>query len=216
MNDIKKTILKNRIIAIIRGDFRESILTIVGTLLANQITIIEVTLNSPQALAMIQDIAYEYGNIVHLGAGTVTSPEEVRKVAEAGGKFIVSPDTHPPVIQAARLRNLEPIPGALTPTEVLQAKRAGATFIKLFPASQMGPTFIKQLRGPIADLHYVPTGGITIENAASYLQAGAAALGIGSTLVPKNFDGSPSALTQLTERAQAFYQITQRSYTMLL
>jgi 2-dehydro-3-deoxyphosphogluconate aldolase/(4S)-4-hydroxy-2-oxoglutarate aldolase len=216
MNIIQKTILNNRIIAIIRGDYRESILTIVGTLLANNITVIEVTLNSPHALDMIQAVANEYGPIVHLGAGTVTMPEEVRKVAQAGGRFIVSPDTYPPVIQAARTHGLEPIPGALTPTEVLQAKRAGATFIKQFPASQVSPQFIKQLRGPIADLHYVPTGGISLENAASYLQAGAAALGVGSALVPKDFDGSPTALTQLAERAQAFYQMTQRSYTMLL
>jgi 2-dehydro-3-deoxyphosphogluconate aldolase / (4S)-4-hydroxy-2-oxoglutarate aldolase len=200
--DVGRQIEAARVIAIIRGNYGGAIPAMVGALLAGGVSVIEVTMNSEGVLDAIQMIAQRYADRALVGAGTVTQPEQVEQVARAGARFIVSPDTNPDIIRAALEQGLEPVPGALTPTEILQAVRAGATLVKLFPAILGGPDYLKQIRAPLDMVRFVPTGGIDASNARSFFEAGAVAVGVGSALVRNNFDGSPQAASDLTFRAR--------------
>ncbi len=200
--DVGGQIEKARVIAIIRGNYVGAIPAMVEALLAGGVSVVEVTMNSAGVLDAIRLIADRYGDRALVGAGTVTQVEQVRQVAEAGARFSVSPDTNPDVIRAAMDRGLEAIPGALTPTEILQAVRAGARLVKLFPAMLGGPDYLRQIRAPLDMVKFVPTGGIDASNARSYFEAGAVAVGVGGALVRNNFDGSPEAARELTLRAR--------------
>lgn len=211
MRVIIDRLIEARAIAIIRGDYRQHIDTVARVLRDNGVTAIEVTLNSPGALDMIAHLAAVYGDRILVGAGTVLDAGSVKRAAAAGAQFIVAPDTYETVIASALAHGLEPLPGVLTPTEARTAIRAGARLLKLFPATLGGPDYLKQIRAPLHDAQFVPTGGITAENAAAYLQAGAVALGIGSWLVPSQFDGSAGAVAALGQRAAALMQAISKA-----
>jgi 2-dehydro-3-deoxyphosphogluconate aldolase / (4S)-4-hydroxy-2-oxoglutarate aldolase len=202
MTDIRQKIKTARVIAIVRGNYVGAMRAMTEALLAGGVTSIEVTMNSAGVLDSIRMLAQEYGDRILIGAGTVTEVEQVKLVAEAGAQFVVAPETFPDVIRASFDHGLEPLPGALTPTEVMQAYRAGARLVKLFPAMFGGPNYLKQLRAPLDMVEFVPTGGIDENNARSYFQAGAVAIGLGSSLVKNDFDGSPAAVEELTARAR--------------
>ncbi len=206
---MNETLKAAKVIAILRGDFKASIRQIADALLDGGVTAVEVTMNSPHALEMIEILAHEYRAKMLVGAGTVTEVEHVRQVHAAGARFIVSPDTFPDVIHAALDLDIEPLPGAFTPTEIRTAQRAGARLIKLFPASLGGPDYLRQITAPLNDVELVPTGGITLENAADYLRAGGVALGVGSVLLPSSFDGSAQAVSSLTERARRLMAVVR-------
>jgi 2-dehydro-3-deoxyphosphogluconate aldolase / (4S)-4-hydroxy-2-oxoglutarate aldolase len=191
-----------RVIAIIRGNYAGAIPAMVEALLAGGVSVIEVTMNSAGVLDAVRLIAEQYADRALVGAGTVTETAQVAQVAKAGARFVVSPDTHADVIRATLDQGLEPLPGALTPSEVLQAVRAGASLVKLFPATLGGPDYLRQIRAPLDMVRFVPTGGIDASNARSYFEAGAVAVGVGSALVRNNFDGSPQAAADLTLRAR--------------
>jgi len=195
---------KYGIVAILRGDYAPHIFSLADALFAGGIRVLEVTLNSPGALALIAQLRKAYAEKMWIGAGTVVEPDQVDAVADAGGEFIVSPDTCISVIERALALGLEPIPGAFTPTEIRTALRAGARFIKLFPAMPAGPTYLSHLRGPLPDVHFLPTGGVGLEEIAPFVQAGAVGFGLGSSLVPKVFEGTPAQIKQVTSRATAF------------
>jgi 2-dehydro-3-deoxyphosphogluconate aldolase / (4S)-4-hydroxy-2-oxoglutarate aldolase len=198
------------IIAIIRGDFAHVMDALVDALLAGGVRALEVTMNSPGALESIAAAVRQGGDGVLVGAGTVLEVPQVKQVAQTGARFIVSPDTFPDVIEAALDYRLEPIPGALTPSEVRMAVRAGARLVKLFPATLGGPAYLRDIRAPLDTVAFVPTGGITPQNAGGYFAAGAAALGVGSALVPGDFDGSPAAIEMVTQRARQFVEAAAR------
>ncbi|MFN7928462.1 MAG: bifunctional 4-hydroxy-2-oxoglutarate aldolase/2-dehydro-3-deoxy-phosphogluconate aldolase [Blastocatellia bacterium] len=197
------TIEAGRVVAILRGDFGGRETEMVAAMIEGGLTAVEVTLNSPDALNKIRQLAAAFAARCAIGAGTVLTPEEVRQVAEAGGQFIVSPNCDPRVIQASKERGLVSLPGAFTPTEIVTAVQAGADAVKLFPATSLGPSYVKAVRAPLNDVRLVPTGGVTPETARDYLAAGAWAVGIGSELLGKDIlaDGS---LTTLRERTAAF------------
>lgn len=203
MSQISDLLIAARVIAIVRGDHQQQIDEIARTLSENGVRAIEITLNSPGALEMIAHLSQHYGNRLLVGAGTVLDVEGVTQAAAVGARFIVSPDTYEPVIEAALNAGLEPLPGVQTATEARTAIRAGAKLLKLFPATMGGPDYLKQLRAPLHTAQFVPTGGISAANAGEYLRAGAVALGLGSWLVPSKFDGSSESVKQLAERAQA-------------
>jgi 2-dehydro-3-deoxyphosphogluconate aldolase/(4S)-4-hydroxy-2-oxoglutarate aldolase len=202
MIDIRQQIKTSRIIAIVRGNYVGAMHAMADALLAGGVTAIEVTMNSAGVLDSIRMLATEYGDRLLVGAGTVLNVEQVEQVAKAGAKFIVAPETYPDVIRASLDHGLEPLPGALTPSEVMQGYRAGARLIKLFPAMFGGPNYLKQLRAPLDMVEFVPTGGIDEHNARAYFDAGAVAIGLGSSLVKNDFDGSPAAVEDLTDRAR--------------
>jgi 2-dehydro-3-deoxyphosphogluconate aldolase/(4S)-4-hydroxy-2-oxoglutarate aldolase len=182
-NKVLENIHQHKIIAIIRGDMRGREIDIAKALIAGGITAIEVSLISRSALQMIQNLVTHLGEIAAIGAGTVLSIGDVDAVKEHGASFIVSPNTDKEVIERTRTLGMASFPGAYTPTEIVQATQWGADAVKIFPALALGPEFVSALRGPFPGLKTVPTGGVTSQNAGSYIRAGAWALGIGSELV---------------------------------
>lgn len=154
----------------------------------------EITLNEPvgRALRAIAAVAGPAsGRGLSIGAGTVLSIEAARLAVEAGATFLVMPHTDTELVAWAAERGIPVLPGAATPTEVLAAWRAGAAAVKLFPASALGPGFIRELAGPFPDIPVVPTGGVTADTAGSFIAAGAVAVGLGSWLVG---DGAPAGV----------------------
>jgi Entner-Doudoroff aldolase len=200
MQETIEHIEAGRIVAILRGDFRGREEEIVAAMRAGGLTAVEVTLNSPDALAAIGRLAKRFGQAMAVGAGTVLTPEEVKKAADAGASFIVSPNRNFQVIEATKRLNLISLPGCYTPSEVVEAINAGADAAKLFPANALGPGYLKALRGPLPQVRTVPTGGVTSELAREYFAVGAWAIGAGSELLGKNFDD----LAGLQARTVAF------------
>jgi 2-dehydro-3-deoxyphosphogluconate aldolase/(4S)-4-hydroxy-2-oxoglutarate aldolase len=156
---------------------------------------------------LLKELKNEYGAKLLLGSGTVTTAEQADATIEAGAEFVVSPSLHPEVIAATKARKKLSIPGALTPTEVITAWNAGADYVKVFPCSAMGgASYLKSLLAPFPHLKLIPTGGVTLETAASFLRAGARALGVGSDLVNLGAidAGTPEIIT---ETARAYLKI---------
>lgn len=174
---------EGRVVAILRGDFGGRELDIARVLLEEGIRALEVTLNSPGALGAIERLSALMEGRMAVGAGTVLHPEEVEAAARVGTRFIVSPDRNVRVIEKTRELGLVSIPGCLTPSEIREALSAGADAVKIFPAQVVGPAFVKAIRGPLPHVPLVPTGGVTPEAAAAYLQAGAWAVAVGSELL---------------------------------
>jgi len=198
-----EAIARGRIVAIMRGDFQGRETEIVSVLLAAGITAVEVTLNSADAVGCIRRLAGQFGGRMAVGAGTVMKAEEVDKVADVGASFIVSPNRNVAVIAATKRRDMASIPGCFTPSEIVEAIDAGADAAKLFPASAVGPAFLKALRGPLPKVRIVPTGGVDSQNATGYFAAGAWAIGAGSELI--NADAlKPGGMDRLATRAVAF------------
>ncbi|MEY4166593.1 MAG: bifunctional 4-hydroxy-2-oxoglutarate aldolase/2-dehydro-3-deoxy-phosphogluconate aldolase [Blastocatellia bacterium] len=172
-----------RVVTILRGDFGGREEEIVGVLAGAGITAVEVTLNSPGALATIGRLAARFGDQLAVGAGTVLTAEEVERVADAGGEFIVSPNRDQRVIGRTKQLGLASLPGCFTPSEIVEALDAGADAIKLFPVQPLGIDFVRAIQGPFPGLRLVPTGGVTPEMAQRYYAAGAWAVGVGSELM---------------------------------
>ncbi len=176
-------IVEGRVIAIARRLEPAALPAIAEALVSNGIRAFEVTLNSPGAIESIRLLADgPLGERLLVGAGTVLSIAEAEVAVEAGARFLVTPHLDPDLIAWAAGRGVPILPGAFTPTEILTAWRAGAAAVKLFPASVAGPAFIRDFRGPFPEIPLIPTGGVTVENAAALLEAGAVAVGLGSWL----------------------------------
>jgi len=158
---------------------------VVQAMIAGGVTVVEVTMTVPNAVELLRELKSEYGpKGLLLGSGTVTTASEAQATINAGAEFIVSPSLHPEVINTTRTNGKLSIPGALTPTEIITAWRAGADYVKIFPCSAMGgASYLKSVLAPFPFLKLIPTGGVTLETAASFIQAGARALGVGSDLV---------------------------------
>lgn len=173
------------ILAILRGYSESEAYEAAQALCEAGVTAFEVTADSPSAWRVIELLKKDSRLIV--GAGTVLDTETARRAIESGADFLFSPVVRPEVIQYAHRYGRVAIPGAMTPTEVLLALEAGADIVKLFPAGSLGVNYLKELRGPFPYIPFMPTGGITSENAATFIQAGAVALGMGGSLVKKDW-----------------------------
>lgn len=192
-----------KIIAILRGDFVGREEDIVAAMISGGLTAVEVTLNSRDAFAAINRLAKRFGSEMAVGAGTVLTPNEVLRAADAGAQFIVSPNRDIAVIEQTKKLDLVSLPGCFTPSEVVEAVNAGADAAKLFPATSLGPAFVKALRGPLPQIRTVPTGGVTAELACEYFAAGAWAIGAGSELIGKDLFAE-GGLEKLRQRTSAF------------
>jgi 2-dehydro-3-deoxyphosphogluconate aldolase/(4S)-4-hydroxy-2-oxoglutarate aldolase len=186
---------------------------VVDAMIAGGVTVIEVTMTVPGAIDVLGDLKQKYGPKLLLGSGTVTTAKEAEATIEAGAEFVVSPSFHPDVIQATKAAHKLSIPGALTPTEVISAHRAGADYVKIFPCSAMGGApYLKALLAPFPFLKLIPTGGVTIDTAETFLKAGARALGVGSDLV--NLTAVDEGRAEIiTQTARAYLQIFQQFRT---
>jgi 2-dehydro-3-deoxyphosphogluconate aldolase/(4S)-4-hydroxy-2-oxoglutarate aldolase len=176
---------------------------VVKAMMAGGVPIVEVTMTVPGAVDVLKELKKEYGAKLLLGSGTVTTAAQAEATIEAGAEFVVSPSLHPEVIALTKARGKISIPGALTPTEAITAWNAGADYVKVFPCSAVGgASYLKALLAPFPHLKLIPTGGVTLETAESFLRAGARALGVGSDLVNLAAvdAGTPETITQ-TARA---------------
>jgi 2-dehydro-3-deoxyphosphogluconate aldolase/(4S)-4-hydroxy-2-oxoglutarate aldolase len=186
-----------RVVAIGRALPSDQVERIAEGLVAGGIRAFEITLNSPDALSAISMLAERWGDRLLVGAGTVLDIDGAKRAADAGARFIVSPHTDPELVGWAVGRGLPVFPGAFSPTEILLAWNAGATAVKLCPASVAGPAFVREFRGPFRDIPLIATGGVTIESAPAFLAAGAAAVGLGSWLTG---DGDPVGISERAAR----------------
>jgi 2-dehydro-3-deoxyphosphogluconate aldolase/(4S)-4-hydroxy-2-oxoglutarate aldolase len=191
----------HKVVAILRGDFVGVWTDIGGILIEAGITDIEVTLTSPGALDAIRELRTKFSDKATIGAGTVLSTAEVDQAIEAGAQFIVAPNVNLEVIQRCTALDVLSIPGAFTATEIEYAYRMGAGMVKVFPSAPVGPSYIKALRGPFAQIPLVCTGGISPDNAAEFLAAGANAVGITTGMVPADMRQS-GALDSLRDQAR--------------
>jgi 2-dehydro-3-deoxyphosphogluconate aldolase/(4S)-4-hydroxy-2-oxoglutarate aldolase len=186
------------LVAIIRGSHTaEELLDVGAALVAGGVSVLEVTLTSPHALAGIELLRRELGSRLSVGAGTVLGAAAVDACVAAGAEFIIAPDLNDDTVAAAARHETLIIPGVFTGTEVGRALRLGCTLLKLFPASSVGPGYIKALAGPFPQVEFIPTGGVGAGDLASYTRAGAVAFGIGSALVHSR----PQDLAALTGSA---------------
>jgi 2-dehydro-3-deoxyphosphogluconate aldolase/(4S)-4-hydroxy-2-oxoglutarate aldolase len=180
------------VIAIGRHLDPDTVPAIGEALLAGGIRAFEVTLNSASALSVIRALAARFGpDDLLIGAGTVLDLDQARSAVDAGARFLVMPHTDVTIVDWAARRGVPAFPGALSPTEILAGWRAGASGVKLFPASAVGPKFVRELRGPLPEIPLIPTGGVTLQNAPAFMAAGALAVGIGSWLTG---GGDPGAI----------------------
>jgi 2-dehydro-3-deoxyphosphogluconate aldolase / (4S)-4-hydroxy-2-oxoglutarate aldolase len=172
-------------IAIVRLDDLDDALKLSRALLMGGITSIEFTLTNPQAIEVVAQVQREMGRDVLVGVGTVLDAESAQASIDAGAQFLVTPAFLPEVIEVGRSRDIPVVAGAFTPTEILAAWRAGADFVKVFPAGGLGPTYIKDVLAPLPGVALVPTGGVNLDNCAAFLDAGAYTVAIGGNLVSK-------------------------------
>jgi len=198
-----RQILENKIVAIIRGVRPDAVPDIAAALHAGGIRCLEVTLNSPDALAVIRSLSVRMGDRLLVGAGTVLDVAEAQAAVDAGARFIISPTLDIPTIQVTKQLQAVSIPGAFTATEILTAYRNGADIIKVFPAS-VGVGYFRDLRGPLPHIPLMPTGGVNLENISDYHKAGAVAFGIGSALVDGKQPVTDDYLRRLTGTAEKF------------
>jgi 2-dehydro-3-deoxyphosphogluconate aldolase/(4S)-4-hydroxy-2-oxoglutarate aldolase len=183
---------------------------LVKAMIAGGVTVVEVTMTVPGAVDLLAALKREYGAQLLLGSGTVTTAEQAEDTIRAGAEFVVSPSFHAAVVARTHLLGKLSIPGALTPTEVVTAWEAGADFVKIFPCSAVGgASYLKALLAPFPFLKLIPTGGVTLQTAESFLRAGARALGVGSDLVNlAAIDaGTPETIT---ETARAYLNILEQ------
>lgn len=178
------TIKRVGIVPVIRASNVDEARKAVEAVCAGGIPIVEITMTVPNATEVIRAVVEQHGDKVLTGAGTVLTGEQAQACLDAGAEFLVSPGLSLPVLEVARSRAKLAIPGALTPTELMNAVSAGAQTVKIFPCGNVGgPKYLKALRGPFPNLALIPTGGVNAGNAADYFAAGAFALGVGADLV---------------------------------
>lgn len=190
---IIQKVLDKKIVAIVRGVYGEDCVKLAQALYDGGIELLEVTFDQskPEALGRTSDTIHELvvrlGDKMAFGAGTVTSLEMLELAKNAGAQFIVSPDTNEEVIKATVASGMVSMPGALTPTEILNAHRYGADFVKVFPTSSLGTAYIKAVRGPINHVRLLAVGGVNEKNIGEFIKAGVDGAGVGGNLVNKEW-----------------------------
>src|SRR5262245_51230430 len=190
------------VVAVIRLRDAAKLRAVVDALAAGGVRALEVTMTLPGAAALLRELSATVPGDVLLGAGTGTDAAKARAVIDAGARFVVGPVFRPDVLHACHERDIAAIPGCFSPTEILNAHEAGADIVKVFPATMLGPQFLKDVRAPLPHVKLMPTGGVTPANAGDWIRAGAVAVGIGSAMV----DGASverGDWTAITERARA-------------
>lgn len=208
-DQIIESVRRKKIVAIVRRLRNESIVSLAKALYKGGIENIEVTfdLRQPDSFRVtmegISAIISAMGDKMHVGAGTVVTPELVRMAREAGAQFIVSPNTNLQVIEETRKLGMVSMPGALTPTEAALAHDAGADFVKLFPAGNLGPAYVKAVRAPLSHIEFLAVGGVNENNIRSFIDAGCVGAGVGGNLVNKEWIES-GKFDQITALARLF------------
>jgi 2-dehydro-3-deoxyphosphogluconate aldolase/(4S)-4-hydroxy-2-oxoglutarate aldolase len=183
--DIASILLRSRLIGIVRSGTPVDLTEVCRSLYFGGVKCVEITLNSPGALHAIERVRADLPAGCIIGAGTILDAETAKLAMSAGAQFIVTPIVDLPTIELVHSRNIPVIPGAYSPTEMYTAWKAGATLVKLFPAGHLGTSYIKEVLLPLPEIRLCPTGGVNLRNAREWLDAGAAAVGVGSALLPR-------------------------------
>ena len=171
------------IVAIIRMKEPERVRAVIDAISEGGVRALEITMTVPGAVDLIRELAPQMPSGFLLGAGTVVDAETVKRVTDAGARFVVSPVFRRDVIAECHARDVAVMPGCFTPTEILDAWDAGADVVKVFPATALGPGFFRDVRGPLPHIKMMPTGGVSVENAGDWIKAGAVAVGVGTALL---------------------------------
>jgi 2-dehydro-3-deoxyphosphogluconate aldolase/(4S)-4-hydroxy-2-oxoglutarate aldolase len=202
-NEKLDVIRETGVIAIIRAQSSDQLIAAAEAIRQGGVRVIEVTMTTPGALDVIVQATRRFGDDVLFGAGSVLDGETARAAILAGAGFIVSPTLKLDLIALAHRYSVPVLPGCYTPTEMLTAWEAGADMVKLFPASVGGPDLIKALLAPLPQLEIVPVGGVDLNTAADFIRKGAAALGVGSSLINQKLLDTGD-MAELTRRAERF------------
>jgi 2-dehydro-3-deoxyphosphogluconate aldolase/(4S)-4-hydroxy-2-oxoglutarate aldolase len=203
----QETIERVGLIPVLRARSLAQGRAVVEAMMAGGVTVVEVTMTVPGAVGLLKELKKEYGAKLLLGSGTVTTADQAQATIDAGAEFVVSPSTHPSVIEITKKNGKTSCPGALTPTEAITAWNAGADYVKIFPCSAVGgASYLKALLAPFPFLKIIPTGGVTLQTATDFINAGARALGVGTDLVNlAAIDaGKPETIT---ETARAYLKV---------
>jgi 2-dehydro-3-deoxyphosphogluconate aldolase/(4S)-4-hydroxy-2-oxoglutarate aldolase len=188
--DITAAIEQLGVVAVIRLQDPRALHGVVRALAEGGVRALEVTMTVPRAIELIAELAPTLPEGFLLGAGTVLDPDTARRAVAAGAQFIVSPVFRPEVISAGHEQGVPVMPGCFTATEILNAWDAGADIVKVFPATSVGPGYLKDIRGPLPHVKLMPTGGVSIDNVGEWLKAGAVAVGVGSALLDSKAIGA--------------------------
>ena len=209
MNDkLIKSIENEKIIVILRGIASEKLIPLVEAMCSGGIRFLELTYSADGRVSdeknaeNIKMLSEHFENKIYIGAGTVLNERQVELTKEAGGKFIISPDTNPCVIQRTKELGMVSIPGALTPSEIQVAHRSGADFVKLFPITNLGADYVKAIKAPLSHIRLLAVGGVNENNLSEYLRAGVCGFGIGSNIVSKKLvdENNYEEITELAKK----------------
>ena len=202
-SEVQNRIVEIGIVPVVRAASAQQAILAAEAVAAGGIPIVEITMTVPGAVEVIRELTRSLGSRVLVGAGTVLDADAAVRCLEAGAEFLVSPGFDFEMVQVALRNQKVVLPGALTPTEVIQAHRAGVDFVKIFPCGSVGgPAYIKALKAALPQIPMIPTGGVNLTTAADFLRAGAAAVGIGSELISRSEleAGNASTISELARR----------------
>lgn len=209
---ISEKLYETGVIAIMRADSPDQLMRAAESLLAGGLDAIEVTMTTPGAIDVIAEATSTFGEDVAFGVGSVLDAETARTAILAGAHFVVGPTLDLRTIEICRRYSVPVIPGAFTPTEIIQAWQAGADLVKVFPASFFGPSYFKAVKAPLPQVKLVPVGGVNLDNAAEFIRNGAELLGVGSSLISSKLL-KEEKLDEITERAKRFQEEVQKGRT---
>ncbi len=190
-NAVIKAIEDKKIIAIVRGVHSKKLIPLAKAMYDGGIRLLEVTYSADKSISDIETannidlLKKHFGKEMHIGAGTVLTMAQLELTKQAGGEFIISPDTVPELIKATKELQMISIPGAMTPSEISLAHKSGADFVKIFPIVSLGPEYVKAIRAPLSNIKLLAVGGVDVSNMVSYLRAGVCGFGIGGNIVDK-------------------------------
>ena len=197
------------VVAVLRGADSETLIGITDALLEGGVTAIELTADTPGIEGMLGELTGSFGDDeITVGTGTVLDAETARMTMLAGAEFVVSPSLHEDVIEICNRYGTLVAPGVMTPTEAIQGYEMGADLVKIFPASSLGPGHLSSIKGPYSQIPLMPTGGVDLDNAADYIEAGAACVGAGGALVDYEA-AARGEFETITEQARAFSEIIE-------
>lgn len=208
MIELIKKIEEEKIIVIVRGVKKENLIPLATAMYNGGIKLLELTysangsVSDEETAENIRILSEHFAGKMDIGAGTVLTEKQVELTKKAGGKFIISPDTYDKVIKKTKELGLVSMPGALTPSEIQSAHRAGADFIKLFPIDNLGVSYLKAVKAPLSHVKFLAVGGVDENNMSAYLKAGVCGFGIGSNIVKKDLieKGDFDAITKLAKK----------------
>ena len=205
-----RQIVETGVVAVVRVDSSDQLVDVVQAIAEGGVRCVEVTMTTPNALQVIADASARSGGEILIGVGSVLDAETARMAILAGAEFVVAPSLDVHTIAMCRRYGKVVVPGAFTPTEIVQAWQSGADLVKVFPASLGGPELIKALKGPLPQIPLLPTGGVTAENTGDFIRAGAAAVAAGTSLVSKDLVKKKD-FKGLTERARQFAEAVKKA-----